>query len=76
MADAILKKLPYGAGMHGHCRCDRKYWAVIHRRCNYSAFNGYYWTPSDYSALRCGNCGHVWRTKANYVDSLPDERSK
>lgn len=60
------------------CQCEtpvaekRSRWRVIDRRCNYSAFNGYRWTPSDYSCLVCLECGHVWRTKAAYVYSLND----
>lgn len=30
----------------------RPYWVVDMRRCNYSAFNGYHRTPSDYSLVR------------------------
>jgi hypothetical protein len=40
--------------------------------CNYSAFNGYHFTPSDYSAVQCLTCGASWRTKAKYVSDLPD----
>lgn len=47
-------------------------WRVTARRCNYSAFNGYHWTPSDYSEVRCSACRVSWRTKAAYVDKLPD----
>ena len=62
------------------CRCtagrDRSTWVVLQRRCNHSAFNGYRWTPSDYSDVQCvaeqGGCGARWRTKAAYVDQLPD----
>jgi hypothetical protein len=52
----------------------REYWRVQMRRCNYSAFNGYHWTPSDYSLVRCTapHCRGAWRTKAAYVDALPD----
>lgn len=54
------------------CRCDnRDAWAVVHYHCNFSAFNGYHYTPSDYSLVQCGRCGARWRTKAKYVDSLP-----
>jgi len=59
------------AGMHGGCKCDRRHWRVIQRNCNHSAFNGYHRTPSDYSSLQCTYCGHCWRTKARYVDSIP-----
>ena len=47
-------------------------WRVTARRCNYSAFNGYRWTPSDYSEVRCSVCRSFWRTKAQYVDKLQD----
>jgi hypothetical protein len=49
-------------------------WAVAQRRCNHSAFNGYHRTPSEWSAVVCLNpsCSGSWRTKARYVDQLPD----
>jgi hypothetical protein len=53
-------------------RQHREAWRVLDRRANHSAFNGYHWTPSDYSGVRCGTCGRYWRTKAAYVDTLPD----
>jgi len=56
-------------------REHRAHWQVIAYKGNRSAFNGYRWTRSDYSAIRCappGGCGRIWRTKAAYVDSLPD----
>jgi hypothetical protein len=52
---------------------ERK-WVVYQRHCNHSAFNGYHWTPSDYSSIRCLECEHIWRTKARYVDSLRDAK--
>lgn len=57
---------------------DRKahrplHWYVTVRKANYSAFNGGRRTPSDYSEVRCFKCGARWRTKAAYVDELPDE---
>jgi hypothetical protein len=62
------------------CRCpeskkpiEEREWRVTHRRCNYSAFNGYHYTPSDYSNVRCRRCRANWRTKAAYVDELRDE---
>lgn len=58
------------------CTCedaDRKAaWSVLDRNCNHSAFNGYKRTTSDYSSVKCGKCGHVWRTKAAYVRKLPN----
>jgi hypothetical protein len=54
--------------------CQREHrarWVVVAYRGNRSAFSGYHWTPSDYSAVRCEECGRYWRTKAAYVDDLP-----
>jgi hypothetical protein len=61
----------------GACR-DRTHrdgWVVAAREVNYSAFNGYQRTPSDYSEIRCTapDCRARWRTKAAYVTELPDE---
>jgi hypothetical protein len=63
----------------GGCKCpERKKkikerrWAVRDRKCNYSAFNGYHQTPSEYSAVECLACGAIWRTNADYVADLPD----
>jgi hypothetical protein len=50
----------------------RTRWVVLVRKANYSAFNGGRRTVSDYSELHCRQCGAVWRTKAAYVDELPD----
>lgn len=47
-------------------------WVVLQRWCNHSAFNGYRYTPSEWSALMCRECHASWRTKAKYVDELPD----
>ncbi len=52
----------------------RPTWYVTVRKANYSAFNGYHRTPSPYSEVRCPTCPTVWRTKAKYVDTLPDGR--
>lgn len=49
----------------------RKMWVVLQYRCNYSAFNGYRRSESNYSCVQCTQCGHVWRTKQPYVDHLP-----
>jgi hypothetical protein len=54
-------------------REHRSTWMVVHRKCNFSAFSGYQQTPSDYSLVLCGTCGRRWRTKAAYVDTLPDQ---
>jgi hypothetical protein len=53
-------------------RAHRDFWVVLAREGNRSAFNGYHWTPSAYSAIRCTHCGRVWRTRARYVRYLPD----
>lgn len=47
-------------------------WTVFTRNGNYSAFNGGRFTRSAYSAVHCTACGAVWRTKAKYVNGLPD----
>lgn len=55
------------------CRCtppDRAQWRVTDYKCNHSAFNGYHYTSSDYSRVKCLRCGFGWRTKAAYVDTL------
>ncbi len=67
--------------MSGHtkCECGRKRndhedLVVIARNENHSAFNGYKRTWSEYSHVRCTRpgCYGDWRTKAKYVDHLPD----
>lgn len=50
----------------------KPHWHVTQRHCNFSAFNGYHYTPSDYSRVRCPLCGKTWRSKGAYVDELPD----
>lgn len=45
-------------------------WVIVQDCRNFSAFNGYRETPSDYSAIKCLRCGKVWRTKAGYVSTL------
>ena len=45
-------------------------WVVVDRNCNHSAFSGYHRTSSAYSCVRCLRCGALWRTKAQYVDTL------
>lgn len=59
------------------CKCseakkpiEQRNWVVMDYKCNYSAFSGWKYTPSDYSSVRCVECGCTWRTKAGYVDSL------
>ena len=66
-------------GRNQQCARDhRAFWVVLQRECNYSAFNGYRYTPSDYSAVACRapGCGRVWRTKAAYVGGLPDAKGR
>ena len=65
------------------CHCEERFtpiadrqWAVIDRYCNYSAFNGYSWAPSDYSSVMCLLCNGIWRTKAKYVELLRDATDK
>jgi hypothetical protein len=48
-------------------------WVVRTRKANYSTFNGRHRTASDYSEVVCPVCRGRWRTKAAYVDRLPDE---
>lgn len=58
-------------------RDHRDHWVVTMRNGNASAFNGYRWTPSAYSEVRCTapGCEHgPWRTKAAYVRDLPGAR--
>ncbi len=65
------------------CKCEEskkdigdRCWLVLSRKCNYSAFNGYHHTPSDYSQVTCLKCPACWRTKAQYVDELDDADDK
>jgi hypothetical protein len=62
-----------------NCKCaerskpiEQRRWVVIRRKCNYSAFNGYKYTPSAYSEIYCQACGGIGRTRAAYVDQLRD----
>ncbi len=52
------------------CSCPLRHKVVVTRCGNYSAFNGYRFTPSDYSCIRCLRCGIFFRTKARYVEQL------
>lgn len=54
------------------CRCKPRNAVVVTRNGNHSAFNGYHFTPSRYSLVRCMTCGWFWRTKARWVNSTPD----
>lgn len=68
------------AGVVCRCRYSKskrlrlRFWHVTAYRCNYSAFDGYRCTPSDYSAIECKSCGARWRTKAEYVGWLEQKR--
>jgi hypothetical protein len=66
---------------HIKCTCGRKRGdhtdlVVKMRRYNCSAFNGYHYTPSQYSMISCTrpSCYGTWRSKEKYVDSLPDAK--
>lgn len=52
---------------------DKRAWVVTQDMCNHSAFNGYHWTPSDYSTVYCKKCNAIGRTKAAYVKDLPGQ---
>lgn len=54
------------------CRDQSHRWVVVQRHGNASAFAGYQWTPSKYSLVRCLDCFASWRTRADYVERLPD----
>jgi hypothetical protein len=60
---------PCSDGELGHSLDQVK---VVVRMGNYSAFNGYRFTPSDYSLVVCDACGTSWRTKADYVSVCPN----
>jgi len=56
--------------------CPRKYYRVLVRKGNYSTFiepKGEF-HESEWSLLVCLRCRHQWRTKAKYVDKIPDIR--
>lgn len=54
-------------------RCRSRRVAVAVLKGNYSAFGGYRFTPSDYSGVRCLDCGAYWRTRSDKVYNLPRE---
>jgi hypothetical protein len=67
------------ASFHCHPHCgerakapEDRNWGVINRECNFSAFNGYRYSPSDYSKLVCLTCGAVGHTKAKHVSKIRD----
>jgi hypothetical protein len=47
-------------------------WFVVQRNYQASAFNGYHREFTERSTIVCGQCGAVGRTKARFVDKLPD----
>ncbi len=49
---------------------DRSVIRIVTYHANYSAFSGYRKTASDYSELECKVCGHLWRSKADYVEEI------
>lgn len=51
-------------------RIENRNWVIVDYKCNFSAFNGWRKQPSDYSSVRCVECGFSWRTKAGYVSKL------
>lgn len=53
-------------------KCRSANLKVAHRMHNHSAFNGYHYTRSAYSAIFCFCCGWNYRTKADYVAGLVD----
>jgi hypothetical protein len=61
------------------CHCDerrkpveKRKWGVSRRNCRCSAFDGYQVMASDYSTVHCLVCRAAGRTKAAFVDQLPD----
>lgn len=55
------------------CTCqdsDRRLWRVVQYRSNSSHFSRNRSAASSYSEVRCLRCGHFWRTKAAYVETL------
>jgi hypothetical protein len=71
---SIVQRQQQAARRAETARCAREHrasWWVYQYRCNFSAFSGYHYTPSDYSGVCCAACGRRWRTKAAYVDGLP-----
>lgn len=62
---------PQGCVCPGPRKARMASWVVRVLRGNYSAFNGYRFTPSDYSEVSCTVCERRWRTSAKYVDELP-----
>lgn len=64
-----------------HCSERRKpiqkrNWEVWQRFCNYSYFEKPRgsWHPSNYSLVYCKSCRVLGRTKAKFVNGLPDKK--
>lgn len=47
-------------------------WFVTQRNQRCSAFDGYHPMWSEYSCVRCPICPTAWRSKAAFVDKLPN----
>lgn len=64
------------------CNCEgprserMKNWKVVQRHCNHSYFQypGGAKHYSDWSSVQCLKCHRFWRTKAKYIDELPDAK--
>ena len=54
----------------------RHSWRVVQRNGNASAFNGYRWTWSRYSGVRCLRCLRFWRTGAATCATWPTLRPR
>ena len=61
------------------CKCPEskkpvaeRAWEVTQRNCNHSAFSGYHYTSSRYSAIRCTACRAIWRSTGRFVHMLKD----
>lgn len=62
-----------------NCHCpernkpiEKRAWFVTQRNYRCSAFDGYRQQYSEYSTVNCGLCPACGRTKAKFVDALPD----
>ena len=62
-----------------HCHCPERRkpiaernWGVVQRNSRCSAFDGYHVRNSDYSSVVCLSCRATGRTKAAFVNQLPD----
>lgn len=81
---SVKNNLTMGGGeMSGHIPCickDKRNWRVIHRNHNHSSFESppYAEHRSDYSLILCFDegCNGNFRSKADYVYSIPDISGK